>query len=136
HLLSRHHLRRPRPGHVHAQRRQRFRRHLHDAIRRDRPGLTAGGLSWTAAAAAGCAGDGPWVQLQLGAEGWSETQRAAVLSDLQHTLAGQGIAACSSDAHPSAAALATLTVDLSPEDKAKATVDIEVRDAVTHKRVR
>jgi hypothetical protein len=29
-----------------------------------------------------------------------------------------------------------LTVDLSPEDTAKATVDIEVRDAVTHKRVR
>src|SRR6185436_9357431 len=55
HLLSRHHLRRPRPGHVHAQRRQRFRRHLHDAIRRDRPGLTAGGLSWTADARS----DGP-----------------------------------------------------------------------------
>ena len=89
-----------------------------------------------AAAAAGCAGDGPWVQLQIGAEGWDEAQRATVLSDLQHTLASQGIAACSGDAHPSAAALATLTVDLSPEDKAKATVDIEVRDAVTHKRVR
>src|SRR5262245_3856248 len=89
-----------------------------------------------AAAAAGCAGDGPWVQLQIGAEGWSEAQRATVLSDLQHTLASQGIAACSGDAHPAAAALAMLNVDLSPEDKAKATVDIEVRDAVTHKRVR
>ena len=76
------------------------------------------------------------MQLQLGAGGWSETQRASVLSDLQHTLAGQGIAACSADAHPAAAALATLTVDLSPEDTAKATVDIEVRDAVTRKRVR
>jgi len=87
-------------------------------------------------AAASCAGDGPWVQLQIGAEGWNEAQRATVLSDLQHTLAGQGIAACSGDAHPAAAALAMLNVDLSPEDKAKATVDIEVRDAVTHKRVR
>ena len=76
------------------------------------------------------------MQLQLGAGGWSETQRASVLSDLQHTLAGQGIAACSADAHPAAAALATLSVDLSPEDTAKATVDIEVRDAVTRKRVR
>ena len=37
-------------------------------------------------------GDGPWVMLQLGAQGWSDAQRAAVLSDLQHTLAGQGIA--------------------------------------------
>jgi hypothetical protein len=84
-----------------------------------------------------CAGgDGPWVLLQLGAEGWSETQRANVLSDLQHTLAGQGIAACSADAHPAVAPLATLAVELNPDDAAKATVDIEVRDAVTHKRVR
>src|SRR3954449_864261 len=88
------------------------------------------------AAQATCAGDGPWVQLQLGAGAWSETQRASVLSDLQHTLAGQGIAACAADAHPPGAALAALTVDLSPDDTAKATVDIEVRDAVTHKRVR
>ena len=87
-----------------------------------------------AAADARCAGDGPWVMLQLGAVGWSESQRAGVLSDLQHTLAGQGIAACSSDAHPVAAPLATLAVELSPESKA--TVDIEVRDAVTRKRVR
>ena len=81
-------------------------------------------------------GDGPWVQLQLGAQLWNDAQRAGVLSDLQHTLAGQGIAACAGDAHPATAALATLSVDLSAEDKAKATVDIEVRDAVTHKRVR
>src|SRR5947208_2893277 len=44
------------------------------------------------AATATCAGDAPWVQLQLGAGGWSEAQRASVLSDLPHTLAGQGIA--------------------------------------------
>src|SRR4029079_12923300 len=87
-------------------------------------------------AAASCAGDGPGGELQSGPEGGKEAQRATVLSDLQHTLAGQGIAACSGDAHPAAAALAMLNVDLSPEDKAKATVDIEVRDAVTHKRVR
>jgi hypothetical protein len=102
--------------------------------------LCAAGLMLPAAAAAqsGCANsEGPWVQLQLGAQGWSDAQRAAVLSDLQHTLGGQGIAACSGDAHPAAAApLATLTVDLNPDDAAKATVDIEVRDAVTRKRVR
>ena len=102
--------------------------------------LFVAGLMWAAPAAAQsrCAdGDGPWVLLQLGAQGWSDAQRAAVLSDLQHTLAGQGIAACSGDAHPaSAAPLAALTVDLSPDDAAKATVDIEVRDAVTRKRVR
>ena len=90
-----------------------------------------------AAAQPRCAGgDGPWVLLQLGAEGWSEVQRASVLSDLQHTLASQGIAACSGDAHPAAAPLATLAVELAPGDTSKATVDIEVRDAVTHKRVR
>ena len=88
------------------------------------------------AADARCAGEAPWVQLQLGAGGWSEAQRATVLSDLQHTLAEQGIAACSADAHPAAAALAMLTVDVAPDDSAKATVDIEVRDAVTRKRVR
>lgn len=103
--------------------------------------LCAAGLMLPAAAPAaqpGCAGgDGPWVLLQLGAQGWSDAQRAAVLSDLQHTLAGRGIAACSADAHPTAAEpLATLTVDASPDDAAKATVDIEVRDAVTRKRVR
>src|SRR5262245_32632310 len=100
----------------------------------------AAGLMFPTAAAgqSGCAGgDGPWVLLQLGAQGWSDAQRAAVLSDLQHTLAGQGIAACSGDTHPATSApLATLTIDLGPDDTAKATVDIEVRDAVTHKRVR
>src|SRR6187551_652634 len=90
-----------------------------------------------AAAQPRCAGgDGPWVMLQLGAQGWSDAQRAAVLSDLQHTLASQGIAACSADAHPTATPLATLAVELAADDAAKARVDIEVRDAVTHKRVR
>jgi len=91
-----------------------------------------------AAAQPTCAvsGEGPWVQLQLGTQAWSEAQRASVLSDLQHTLAGQGIAACSAEAHPAVPALAMLSVDLSPDDTAKATVDIEVRDAVTRKRVR
>ena len=90
-----------------------------------------------AAAAPRCAGDdGPWVLLQLGAVGWNEAQRGTVLSDLQHTLAGQGIGACSADAHPVGVPLATLAVELAPDDPAKATVDIEVRDAVTHKRVR
>jgi hypothetical protein len=95
-------------------------------------------LPAAAAAQPSCAdGDGPWVLLQLGAQAWSDVQRTAVLSDLQHTLAGQGIAACSSDAHPAAGApLATLAVDLGPEETARATVDIEVRDAVTRKRVR
>src|SRR5678815_4516681 len=90
----------------------------------------AGVLLPSLAAADGrCGGDGPWVQLQLGAQGWSDAQRASVLSDLQHTLASQGIGACSADAHPSAAPLATLSVDASPDDSAKATVDIEVRVA-------
>ena len=76
------------------------------------------------------------MQLQLGAGGWSETQRASVLSDLQHTLAGQGIAACSADAHPGRRGAGDADRRPLPEDTAKATVDIEVRDAVTRKRVR
>ena len=100
-------------------------------------GAVALALASSARAQPRCAGgEGPWVLLQLGAQGWSDAQRAAVLSDLQHTLAGQGIAACSADAHPTAAPLATLAVELAAADAAKATVDIEVRDAVTHKRVR
>ena len=102
--------------------------------------VCAAGLTLSASASAAaprCAGgDGPWVMLQLGAQGWNDTQRAAVLSDLQHTLAGQGIAACSNDAHPAVAPLATLAVELAADDAAKATVDIEVRDEVTRKRVR
>jgi len=101
--------------------------------------VCAAGLTLPSPAAAQprCAGgDGPWVLLQIGVEGWNEARRATVLSDLQHTLEGQGIAACSGEARPTVAPLATLAVDLSPDDAAKATVDIEVRDAVTRKRVR
>src|SRR6476646_11492126 len=92
--------------------------------------LLTAGSSAAAGAPPSCAGggDGPWVQLQRGAQGWSDAQRGAVLSDLQHTLATRGIAACSGEAHPATGApLATLTIDANPDDAAKATVDIEVR---------
>jgi len=88
-----------------------------------------------AAAADGhCAGDGPWVLVSLRADAWSEAQRQSMINDLGHTLASQGIGACAGEAHPVSAPLATLAVELSPASKA--TVDIEVRDAVTRKRVR
>ncbi|SRR6266540_662813 len=81
-----------------------------------------------------CDGADPWVLVELRADGWTEARRLNVLGDLQHTLAPQGIAACVSAAHPAAEALATLAIDLAINGKA--TVDIEVRDAVTKKRVR
>jgi len=88
-----------------------------------------------AAAADGhCAGDGPWVLVSLRADAWNEAQRQSMINDLGHTLASQGIGACAGGAHPVSAPLATLAVELSPASKA--TVDIEVRDAVTRKRVR
>ena len=85
-------------------------------------------------AEARCAGSDPWVLVQLRADGWSEAQRGSVLLDLQRTLAAQGIDACLGDARPGGEPLATLAIDVSPDSRA--TVDIEVRDAVTHKRVR
>ena len=84
-----------------------------------------------------CAGgDGPWVSLRVSAGRWTEAQRATVFSDLAHTLAGQGIAGCPEDVHPSGAPLASLTIEIPSDDAGTATVEIEVRDAVTKKRVR
>jgi hypothetical protein len=85
-------------------------------------------------AAPRCGSDQPWVLVQVRGDDWSTADRAVVLADLQRTLATQGIDACLGEAHPSTPALATLAIDVSPGSKG--TVDIEVSDAVTHKRVR
>jgi len=69
----------------------------------------------------------------LRAEGWSEAQRQRVLLNLQHTFAAQGIDACPGAAPAANEALATLGIEIGPESKAS--VEIEVRDSVTHKRV-
>ena len=81
-----------------------------------------------------CRGTDPWVLVQLRAEGWNDARRENVLLDLQRTLAGQGIGACLAGAHPLHEPLATLGIELGPDSKAS--VDIDVRDAVTHKSVR
>ena len=122
-----------------------------------RRSLDGGELSWTpnarpdAARSVRCQLDAAVVRCRAAAlRGWRRAVGAAAARgaglerraareravDLQHTLAGHGIAACSGDAHPAPAPLATLAVELAPDDPTKATVDIEVRDAVTHKRVR
>ena len=101
-------------------------------------GLVAFAGVWLASAQARaeprCDGGEPWVLVELRAEGWTDAQRRGVLGDLQHTLAPQGIGACVSGARPAGEPLATLGIDLATDGKA--TVDIEVRDAVTKKRVR
>ncbi len=56
-----------------------------------------------------------------------------MLADLSHTLASQGIDACVPTERPKNEALATLSVEISTESKAS--VEIEVRDQVTRKRV-
>jgi hypothetical protein len=74
--------------------------------------------------------------LQLRAAGWSEAQRQRVLLNLEHTFAAQGIDACLASmppAQPNSQALATLSIEIDPESRAS--VEIEVRDSVTHKRV-
>jgi hypothetical protein len=81
-----------------------------------------------------CAGADPWVLVALRADGWTAAQRDGVIADLRRTLAGQGIDTCLADAHPASEPLATLAIELPSESRAS--VDIEVRDAVTHKRVR
>ncbi|MEO5769541.1 MAG: hypothetical protein ABIS92_14405 [Polyangia bacterium] len=89
------------------------------------------GRAWSAAR---CDGAEPWVLVELRADGWTDAQRRNVLGDLQNTLAPQGIGACAGATHPPGQPLATLAIELPPTGKAM--VDIEVRDAVTKKRVR
>jgi hypothetical protein len=98
--------------------------------------LLAAGLSGGPAAGAepSCGGNDPWVLVNLRAESWSAAQKEGVLADLRRTLAGQGIGTCLAESHPPSAPLATLAIELASESRAS--VDIEVRDAVTHKRVR
>ena len=88
----------------------------------------------TARAEPSCAGADPWVLVALRADGWTAAQRDGVIADLRRTLAGQGIGTCLADAHPASEPLATLAIEL--PSASRASVDIEVRDAVTHKRVR
>jgi hypothetical protein len=98
--------------------------------------LLAAGLAGAPAARAdpSCGGADPWVLVNLRADAWTAAQRDGVIADLRRTLAGQGIGTCLADAHPPSAPLATLAIELPSESRAS--VDIEVRDAVTHKRVR
>lgn len=59
-----------------------------------------------------------------------------MLLNLEHTFAAQGIDACLAPARaaqPTSEALATLSIEIDPESRAS--VEIEVRDSVTHKRV-
>src|SRR5207237_7403060 len=86
------------------------------------------------AAAAQCPATEPWVRIELRAAAWTSAARDRVLDDLRRTLAGQGIDACVSNDQPAADPLATLAIDLPPDGPARA--EIEVRDAVTQKRVR
>lgn len=81
----------------------------------------------------GCDGERPWVRVQLRTEGWSQAQRQRVLLNLQHTFAAQGIDACLDEKAPKSPALAALSIDIDPQSRAS--VEIEVRDSVTHKRV-
>ena len=94
-------------------------------------GVTGGGRL---AAAARCPATEPWVRIELRTPAWSSAARDRVLDDLRRTLAGQGIDACVSPDQPAAEPLATLAIDLPPDGPARA--EIEVRDAVTQKRVR
>jgi hypothetical protein len=86
------------------------------------------------AAASGCPATEPWVRIELRAAAWSSGARDRVLDDLRRTLAGQGIDACESPDRPAPEPLATLAIALPADAPARA--EIEVRDAVTQKRVR
>lgn len=87
----------------------------------------------SARADSACDGGRPWVSIQLSAPEWSAAQRQRVLQNLEHTFAAQGIDACWGPMPAEGRALATLSIDIGPESRAS--VDIEIRDAVTHKRV-
>jgi hypothetical protein len=86
-----------------------------------------------ACAEPGCSGERPWIKVLLRAESWSAAQRERVLLNLQHTFAAQGIDACLDAPGPQTVALASLAIEIGVESKAS--VEIEVRDSVTHKRV-
>jgi len=89
-----------------------------------------------AAAAPRCRADGPWVLVQLRADGWTAEQRARVIEDLGQALAPQAIGACVCGERPSQGAppLATLTIAVDAA-RGGAGATIEVRDEVTGKRL-
>jgi hypothetical protein len=74
------------------------------------------------------------VLVELRALGWTETQRAGVLADLGRALAPRRIGVCAGPAPGGEPPLATVAIELGADERAA--VDIEVRDAVTRKRVR
>lgn len=80
-----------------------------------------------------CGGTGGWIRVELSASTWTSAQREHMLADLGRALAPQGIAICNARASGSDSALASVAIVLGKDERAL--VSIEVRDAVTHKRV-
>ncbi len=93
--------------------------------------LLSGGLA--AGASADCPEGDAWVRVGVG-EGWDESTREAVLADLRAELAPRRIEVCEEDAPDGAAPLAEIRLER-PDDGEVVSVLIEVRDAVTDKRV-
>jgi hypothetical protein len=97
--------------------------------------ISYAGVGGAAAPAdAACDAGDSWVLVEVQAAAWTPAQRERVVADLRRSLAGQGIAACLAGQRPPAAPLATLAIVV-PEGAAPQAA-IEIRDAVTQKRVR
>jgi hypothetical protein len=88
-----------------------------------------------ARAEAGCGANGrPWVSLTFAGKAWPAGFAEQVLGDLRAGLTNRGIDACADDSGPrSEPPLATVSVASS--DQNVVAVSVEVRDAVTEKRV-
>ena len=95
------------------------------------------GIAWTAhvrAAPACGAANRPWVSLGFAEGNWPPGFAEKVLADLRAGLTSRGIDACPDDTGPpSEAPLATVRV--AALDKKSVAVTVEIRDAVTAKRV-
>jgi len=94
-------------------------------------------LTWAGRSEAepACAASGrPWVSLSFSAGAWPRGFADKVLGDLRAGLTNRGIDACADGTGPSKEA-PLATVHIASVDKKSVAVSVEVRDAVTEKRV-
>ncbi len=78
-------------------------------------------------------GDGPWVSVVFDSGTWQSELKQMVLADLKVELYHRGISVCHIDEAPTRPALAAITISSSAMRRVSVTV--EIRDAVTDKRV-
>ena len=86
-----------------------------------------------AANPAGCGVDRPWVSVEFTGRAWPRRAESEVMEDLQAGLRPEGIDVCTRAEGQKSAPLAAITLKMS--DRERLSVTIELKDAVTEKRI-